>query len=124
MKTINHTENTTFSETAAGNFQVTTGTVTYCFGDCFEWAERFFYSLIMKETTIRENDFAKIVFSEAWGYSVVSKVSTYKSGIPFRYTVSGLENCQRWFDELTKNCERSREIDNRLPDSWNVLINA
>jgi len=128
MKTAKHTKNTTFSKTHAGNFQVTTEKnekeITYCFGDCKEWAKRFYYSIVHKEMTVDENDFAKIVYCEAWGYSVESKVITHKSSIPFRYSVKGYEGCKRWFDELARANENPVEIDNRLPDSWNVLLNA
>ena len=130
MKTLNQTDNVTFSETSTGRFQVTDKNITYCFGDCLEWAERFFYKLIFSETTIQENAHAKIVYCEAWGYTVVDKKVTRKDGRPFRYTVTGLENCRRWVNEITEAREHYETVKDRLTvvdtrsGAYNLLLNA
>jgi len=129
MKALNQTDNVTLSETNAGNYQVTDSKNTYCFGDCREWAERFFYELICREVTIQENAHAKIVYSEAWGCTVEDKEKTRKDGRPFRYTVSGLENCRRWFDEIFEAREHYETVKDQLTivetrsGSYNLLLN-
>ena len=118
MKTLRQTDNLTLSETKTGRYQLTDGAKTYCFGDCWDWAERFFLELALTEKTIRENDYARIIYSEMFGYSVENKTG-------FRYTVSGLENCLRWFNELTRNNEiNDRKFTPGLPTTWNILLHA
>ena len=116
---------TTLSQTKNGNYQITSN-VTYCFGDCKEWAIRFYRTLISKETTVLENEYAKIVFCEAWGYSVESKTSAYKDGRAYRYPASSIDNARRWFGEIADNVEKNKnkQFNKKLPDTWNILINA
>ena len=72
MKTLN---TTTLHQTQAGNFYIEHNEITYCFGDCKEWADRFYNELINREVVIEESEVAKLVHSEAWGFRVHDKAT-------------------------------------------------
>ena len=101
MKTLNQTDTITLSETNAGNFQVTDSKNTYCFGDCHEWALRFFRDLINVEKVVKENEVALLVCSEAWGYKVYDKTNLYR-------------NSTRMRSNSAKNLDHANEIYERI----------
>ena len=127
MKTLKATRLTTLSESKTGCFQVTRDNKTYCFGDCKEWAERFYFEAIKQQIVVKENDHAKIVYSENWErFQVIDKKETFTSGRPYSYKVSDLKGCFRWFTELTKARETTRDFTpvHHHTTPYNILVNA
>ena len=120
MKTLN---TTTLHQTQAGNFYIEHNEITYCFGDCKEWADRFYNELINREVVIEESEVAQVVHSEAWGFRV------HEKNTPNSYQAWDLNQAFEIFNRINRISGVLNALDNaptsilRAIDTNAIIVN-
>ena len=120
MKTLN---TTTLHQTQAGNYYIEHNEITYCFGDCKEWADRFYNELINREVVIEESEVAKLVHSEAWGFRV------HTQNTPNSFNGMDLEKTLEIFNRINRISGVLNALDNaptsilRAIDTNAIIVN-